>query len=40
MKVLNKLRLRQSALLKYYETICLSDKMEDRLEIEPASSFL
>lgn len=40
MKLLNELRLRESALLKYYERICLSDKMEDRFEIEPASSFL
>lgn len=40
MKVLNKLRLRQSALLKYYETICLSDKMEDRILIGVARDAL
>lgn len=40
MKILDELRLRRSSLLNYYERICLSNEMEDRILIGVARDAL
>lgn len=40
MNIIKELEFRRNLLLDYYETIRHSDKMEDRLELEPEISWL